>query len=414
MVAVPASFFAWFVFFMPELPRPRRQLHPGQPAGDAGAHRAGMVLPAVLRDPARDPGQARRRDRDVRLDRRPGLPALARHLAGALGDATARCTGSSSGSSSSSASASAGSAPSRPEGIYVIAARILTVYYFALLPDHPAAARHVREAEAAAELDRGRRCWARKSRARRTVMPMASHACIAARRSPASLSPASRSRRPRRRRRRRRVAAARRSGRSPARSASSTAAQLQRGFKVYKEVCAACHATEHARVPQSRRAGRSRLLGGAGGGARGRIQGQGRPERQGRDVRARRPAGRPLPVAVRRTSRRRAAANGGALPPDLSVIAKARTYERGFPLFVVRHLHAVPGAGPGLHHARCCRATRKPPAGLRAAGRAATTTSTSPATPSRCRSRCSDGQVTYDDGAPADGRRNTPRTSPPS
>ena len=33
---------------------PSRQLHPGQPAGDARAHRAGMVLPAVLRDPARD------------------------------------------------------------------------------------------------------------------------------------------------------------------------------------------------------------------------------------------------------------------------------------------------------------------------------------------------------------------------
>ena len=39
----------------PELSRPRRQLHPGQSGGDAGAHRAGMVLPAVLRDPALDP-----------------------------------------------------------------------------------------------------------------------------------------------------------------------------------------------------------------------------------------------------------------------------------------------------------------------------------------------------------------------
>ena len=41
-----------------ELPRPSRQLHPGQPGGDADAYRAGMVLPAVLRDPARDPEQA--------------------------------------------------------------------------------------------------------------------------------------------------------------------------------------------------------------------------------------------------------------------------------------------------------------------------------------------------------------------
>ena len=87
-------------------------------------------------------------------------------------------------------------------------------------------------------------------------------------------------------------------------------------------------------VPQPRRAGRARLLRGAGQGARGRVQGQGRPERQRRHVRAARPA---RPTASRRpsrTSRPRAAANGGALPPDLSLIAKARTYERGFPWFV--------------------------------------------------------------------------------
>ena len=44
-----------------ELSRPCRQLHPGQSGGDADAHRSGMVLPAVLRDPARDPEQAARR-----------------------------------------------------------------------------------------------------------------------------------------------------------------------------------------------------------------------------------------------------------------------------------------------------------------------------------------------------------------
>jgi ubiquinol-cytochrome c reductase cytochrome b/c1 subunit len=68
-----------------ELSRPSGQLHPGQPAGDAGAHRAGVVLPAVLRDPAPSPrsrSQARRRARDVRGDRGAGLPALARHVQG--------------------------------------------------------------------------------------------------------------------------------------------------------------------------------------------------------------------------------------------------------------------------------------------------------------------------------------------
>ena len=42
----------------PKLSRPRRQLHSGQSGRDAGAHRARMVLPAVLRHPARHPEQA--------------------------------------------------------------------------------------------------------------------------------------------------------------------------------------------------------------------------------------------------------------------------------------------------------------------------------------------------------------------
>ena len=69
----------------PELPRPSRQLHPGQSGGDAVGDRARMVLPAVLRDPALDPEQAARRHRAVLLDRHPRLPALARYLEGALG-----------------------------------------------------------------------------------------------------------------------------------------------------------------------------------------------------------------------------------------------------------------------------------------------------------------------------------------
>ena len=53
--------YAGFVFFAPELPGRAGQLHPGQPAGDAERDRAGMVPAAVLRDPARHPGQAGRR-----------------------------------------------------------------------------------------------------------------------------------------------------------------------------------------------------------------------------------------------------------------------------------------------------------------------------------------------------------------
>ena len=52
-----------------------------------------------------------------------------------------------------------------------------------------------------------------------------------------------------------------------------------------------------------------------------------------------RPADRfPPPVPERQAA---AAANGGTAPPDLSLIAKARTYERGFPCFVFDLLHPV-------------------------------------------------------------------------
>src|SRR5262249_57190808 len=49
------------------------------------AYRPRVVLPALLRDPARDPEQTARRDRDVLVDPPAVLRSLARHLAGALG-----------------------------------------------------------------------------------------------------------------------------------------------------------------------------------------------------------------------------------------------------------------------------------------------------------------------------------------
>ena len=92
--AIMKDLFALFVFMhgvrlvrvlRAGLPRPRRQLHRGESAGDAAAHRAGVVLPAILRDPARGAIEARRRRADVRLDPDPAVPALARHQPRALG-----------------------------------------------------------------------------------------------------------------------------------------------------------------------------------------------------------------------------------------------------------------------------------------------------------------------------------------
>ena len=101
------------------------------------------------------------------------------------------------------------------------------------------------------------------------------------------------------------------------------------------------------RLPQPRRFRRSRLFGGAGRGIRLRLQGQGWPERSGRDVRAAGPARRLFPVAVpERTGRacgqwRRSAARPVAdyESPEL----RSR-----LPVVPDRLLHPVSGAGPGL------------------------------------------------------------------
>ena len=73
---------------------------------------------------------------------------------------------------------------------------------------------------------------------------------------------------------------------------------LQRGLKVYKEVCSACHALSYIAFRNLADPGGPGYSTAQVGGARGRIQDQGRPERSGRDVRAARPAGRLLPLAV--------------------------------------------------------------------------------------------------------------------
>ena len=110
--------------------------------------------------------------------------------------------------------------------------------------------------------------------------------------------------------------------------------QLQRGFKVYREVCSSCHSMGLVSF---------RNLAQPGGPGFTEVQVKALaasykvkdgPNDAGemfeRDGRA---ADRwPSPFPNKQAA---AAANGGAIPPDFSVIAKARSYSRGFPLFLV-------------------------------------------------------------------------------
>ena len=73
---------------------------------------------------------------------------------------------------------------------------------------------------------------------------------------------------------------------------------LQRGLKVYKEVCSDCHSLNYIAFRNLADPGGPGYSEAQVGGLGLRIQDQGRPERSGRNVRAARPAGRLLPLAV--------------------------------------------------------------------------------------------------------------------
>ena len=109
-------------------------------------------------------------------------------------------------------------------------------------------------------------------------------------------------------------------------------AQLQRGFKVYKEVCANCHSMKLVHF---------RNLAEEGGPGFSADQVKALAESyqvkelndKGEEVeRPGRPADAFPPMYP--NDKAAAAAHNGKAPPDFSVLAKARTYERGFPKFV--------------------------------------------------------------------------------
>ncbi|MET3891146.1 ubiquinol-cytochrome c reductase cytochrome c1 subunit [Bosea sp. OAE506] len=110
-------------------------------------------------------------------------------------------------------------------------------------------------------------------------------------------------------------------------------AQLQRGYKVFKEVCANCHAASLLKFRNLAQPGGPEFSAGQVTALAATYQVKDGPNETGEMFeRPGRPADAfPSPFPNEQAAR---AANGGAYPLDLSVIAKARTYERGFPRFV--------------------------------------------------------------------------------
>lgn len=117
---------------------------------------------------------------------------------------------------------------------------------------------------------------------------------------------------------------------------------LQRGLKVYKEVCSACHGMKLLYYRDLADMGYSEAQIKA---LAAEYEVEDGPNEDGEMFeRPARPADRfKGPYA---NDQEAASANGGALPPDLSLIAKARAPERGFPTFIFDILTMYAESGP--------------------------------------------------------------------
>lgn len=139
-------------------------------------------------------------------------------------------------------------------------------------------------------------------------------------------------------------------------------AQLQRGFKVYKEVCAACHGASLVAFRNLSQPGGPEFTPGQVAALAATYQIKDGPNEQGEMFdRPGRPADRfPSPFPNEQAAR---AAQGGAYPPDFSVLAKARTYVRGFPTFIFDIFTQYQEQGPDYIHALMV-GYEEPPAGV--------------------------------------------------
>ena len=108
--------------------------------------------------------------------------------------------------------------------------------------------------------------------------------------------------------------------------------QLQRGFKVYREVCQVCHALKLVAFRTLADPGGPGFTTAQATAIAAEYQVRGEPDEQGevKDRPGRLADTFPPPFPNEQAAR----ARYNAVPPDMSVIAKARGYERGFPRWV--------------------------------------------------------------------------------
>jgi cytochrome c1 len=175
-------------------------------------------------------------------------------------------------------------------------------------------------------------------------------------------------------------------------------AQLQRGFKIYREVCSTCHGLKLVAFRNLSDPGGPGFSEAQAATIASGFQVTDGPNDKGEMFQ--RPGKIsdyfPPPFANDQAAR---AALGGKLPPDMSVLAKARGYERGFPWFIFEAFTDYQEGGPDYIHALLNGYT-DPPAGfsLPPGGQY---NKYFPGYAIGMPKPLSDGQVEYTDGTPA-------------
>ena len=173
---------------------------------------------------------------------------------------------------------------------------------------------------------------------------------------------------------------------------------LQRGYKVYKEVCSTCHSMNLMHFRNLADPGGPGFTPAQAAAVAAEYKVQDGPndagemfERPGR-VADKFPAPFPNENAAR-------ASNGGAAPPDLSLIAKARSYARGFPQFIFDFFTQFQEQGPNYVDAILQGYADNPPAGV-TIPEGAYYNKYFPGHAIKMPKPLSNDQVTYDDGTP--------------
>src|SRR3984885_6726742 len=127
-------------------------------------------------------------------------------------------------------------------------------------------------------------------------------------------------------------------------------AQLQRGFKIYREVCSTCHSIKLLSFRNLAEPGGPGFTEAQASAIAATFQVTAGPNDEGQMFQ--RPGQIsdtfPPPFANDQAAR---AALGGKLPPDMSVLAKARSYEAGFPYFILDAFKMYQEDGPDYIHA---------------------------------------------------------------